>query len=44
MDELLASIAAKKDRLNQLRPLAEKTLAALEHCYDLELTYTFNCD
>jgi Fic family protein len=42
MDELLTSIAAKKQRLNELRPLAPKALAALEHYYDIELTYTSN--
>jgi Fic family protein len=42
MDELLASIAAKKRRLDELRPLSGKALAALEHYYDVELTYTSN--
>jgi Fic family protein len=42
MDELLASIAAKKARLDELRPVSEKALAALEHYYDVELTYTSN--
>jgi Fic family protein len=42
MDELLASIAAKKARLDELRPLSGKALAALEHYYDVELTYTSN--
>jgi len=42
MDELLASIAAKKERLDELRPLSGKALAALEHYYDVELTYTSN--
>jgi Fic family protein len=42
MDELLASIAAKKERLDELRPLSGKALAALEHYYDIELTYTSN--
>ena len=42
MRELLTSIAAKKERLDQLRPLATKALANLEHYYDIELTYTSN--
>ncbi len=42
MDELLTSIAAKKHRLEQLRPLSPKALANLEHYYDIELTYTSN--
>ena len=42
MDELLSSIAAKKERLDELRPLSAKVLAALEHYYDIELTYTSN--
>lgn len=42
MDELLISIAAKKERLDKLRPLSAKALASLEHYYDIELTYTSN--
>jgi len=42
MEELLISIAAKKERLDALRPLAPKALADLEHYYDIELTYTSN--
>jgi Fic family protein len=42
MDELLASIAAKKERLDKLRPLSGKALAALEHYQDVELTFTSN--
>src|SRR5436305_13939113 len=42
MDELLTSIAAKKERLDELRPLLSKALASLEHYYDIELTYTSN--
>lgn len=42
MDELLTSIAAKKQRLDRLRPLLPKALANLEHYYDIELTYTSN--
>jgi Fic family protein len=42
MDELLASIAAKKERLDELWPLSPRALANLEHYYDIELTYTSN--
>jgi Fic family protein len=42
MDELLTSIRAKKQRLEELRPLSGKALAALEQYYDIELTYTSN--
>ena len=42
MDELLTSIAARKKRLDELRPLSSKALANLEHYYDIELTYTSN--
>ena len=42
MSELLAAIAAKKKRLDELRPLSPKALANLEHYYDIELTYTSN--
>jgi Fic family protein len=42
MDELLTSIAARKKRLDELRPLSPKALANLEHYYDIELTYTSN--
>src|ERR1700684_4583721 len=42
MNELLTSIAAQKNRLDELRPLSQKALANLEHYYDLELTYTSN--
>ena len=40
--ELLVSIAAKKKRLDELRPLLASALANLEHYYDIELTYTSN--
>jgi Fic family protein len=36
------TIAAKKQRLDQLRPLSSQALARLEHYYDIELTYTSN--
>ena len=42
MDELWTSIAAKKERLDELRPLSPRALANLEHYYDIELTYTSN--
>jgi Fic family protein len=42
MDELFASIDVQKKRLDELRPLSGKALAAIEHYYDLELTYTSN--
>ena len=42
MDELLFSIAAKKKRLDELRPLSPRATANLEHYYDIELTYTSN--
>lgn len=42
MNELLTSIAAKKERLDKLRPLPPTALANLEHYYDVELTYASN--
>jgi Fic family protein len=42
MDELLISIAAKKERLDAQRLLSAQGLASLEHYYDIELTYTSN--
>src|SRR4051794_7212133 len=42
MDELLTAIAAKRERLDTLRPLSPEALANLEHYYDIELTYTSN--
>jgi Fic family protein len=42
MDALLAAIAAKKERLDKVRPLSPEALANLEHYYDIELTYTSN--
>jgi Fic family protein len=42
MNELLTSIAAKKQRLDDVRPVSPKALAHLEHYYDIELTYTSN--
>src|ERR1700688_2799021 len=40
--ELRESIAAKKDRLDRLRPLSPEALRNLEHYYDVEITYTSN--
>jgi Fic family protein len=42
MDEALAAIAAKKERLDKLRPVSPGALLNLEHYYDIELTYTSN--
>jgi Fic family protein len=42
MDTLLQAIAAKKEKLDQLRPVSVEALARLQHYYDLELTYTSN--
>jgi Fic family protein len=42
LDNELNSIAARKKRLDQLRPLPAEALANLEHYYDVELTYTSN--
>ncbi|HEX4276401.1 MAG TPA: Fic family protein [Bryobacteraceae bacterium] len=38
----MLSIAAKRARLDSLRPLSHEALARLEHYYDIELTYTSN--
>jgi Fic family protein len=40
--EILESIAVKRQRLDELRPLAAAAVAKLEHYYDLEITYTSN--
>jgi Fic family protein len=42
MDMLRQAIAAKRKRLDSLRPLSAEALAKLEHYYDLEITYTSN--
>jgi Fic family protein len=42
VNELRESIAAKKDRLDRLRPLSPEALRNLEHYYDVEITYTSN--
>ena len=41
-NELLTSIAAKKEQFDRLRPLSRQALSNLEHYYDIELTYTSN--
>src|SRR6476620_4878619 len=40
--EVRTRIAARKAELDQLRPAAAKSLAALSSWYDVELTYTSN--
>jgi len=42
MDELLTSIAAKKERLDAMRPVSRAALLALQKAYDVDLTYTSN--
>src|SRR5438445_10107955 len=42
MVELLAVMAAKRERLDALRPLSPEALARLEHYFDIELTWTSN--
>jgi Fic family protein len=42
MDALLQATAAKKERLDKMRPLSPEALSKLEHYYDIELTYTSN--
>jgi len=42
MDELLTSIAAKKERLDAMRPVSRDALLALQKAYDVDLTYTSN--
>src|SRR5947209_12926507 len=42
MDELLTSIAAKKERLDAMRPVSRAALLALQKSYDVDLTYTSN--
>src|SRR5580700_10715692 len=42
MDGLLASIAAKKEGLDAMRPVSRAALLALQESYDVELTYTSN--
>jgi len=42
MDEILAAIATKKERLDALRPVSQAALLALQKSFDVELTYTSN--
>src|ERR1035438_3880626 len=42
MDELLTSIAAKKELLDAMRPVSREALLALQKHYDVDLTYTSN--
>src|SRR3954454_16509962 len=42
MDELLTSLAAKKERLDAMRPVSREALLALQKSYDVDLTYTSN--
>ena len=42
MNDLLNSIAAKKEQLDALRPVSRKALLALRKSYDVDLTYTSN--
>jgi len=42
MDDFLTSIAAKKARLDAMRPLWREALLALQKSYDVDLTYTSN--
>jgi Fic family protein len=42
MHELLTAIAAKKNRLDALRPFSQAALLALQKSYDVDLTYTSN--
>jgi Fic family protein len=42
MDGFFEAIAAKRARLDRLRPLAPEAIAKLEHYYNIELTYTSN--
>lgn len=41
-DGVIAAVAAKKARLDELRPLSGEAIVRLEHYYDIELTYTSN--
>jgi len=42
MDELLAAIADKKERLDAMRPVSRAALLVLQKSYDVDLTYTSN--
>ncbi len=41
-DDLLTAIAAKKARLDAMRPVSREALLALQKAYDVDLTYTSN--
>src|ERR1700681_763530 len=42
MDDVLTSVATKKEQLDELRPVSPEALANLDHYYNIELTYTSN--
>ncbi|MGD0360045.1 MAG: Fic family protein [Bryobacteraceae bacterium] len=42
MEDRLAAVAAKKKRLDELRPVSRAALMALQKSYDVDLTYTSN--
>src|SRR5450755_2950592 len=42
MDELATAIAAKKERLDAMRPVSREALLTLQKSYDVDLTYTSN--
>lgn len=42
MDDVLASVRAKKAQLDELRPMSQAPLRQLQRYYDVELTYTSN--
>ncbi len=42
MNDLLTAIAAKKERLDSMRPVSRAALFALQKSYDVDLTYTSN--
>src|SRR5580704_12000583 len=42
MDDLLTAIAAKKERLDAMRPVSRAALLAVQKAYDVDLTYTSN--
>jgi Fic family protein len=42
MDDLLLSIAVRKERLDAMRPLSRAALLGLQKAYDVDLTYTSN--
>jgi Fic family protein len=42
LDEVLKSVAAKKEQIDAFRPLSPEAMANLEHYYDIELTWSSN--